>query len=410
MKNYNKNVILVLLDAFRGDYINENDTPNIFKLSQKSEYISFLKPSFGFCERTEILTGKSSEETGYFTAIAYDPEKSPYKEYKNSLIFFSALEGIFRLRILKKIIRRIFWEIFKNKEATFYPFNIPFNDLSNLALTEDGVNNFIENSNDSIYKKAKGVYKDATTDMSSPLKGDDKYRLNLVLDNLNNADFQFYPIYISRMDSVGHQYGPNSDMTRSSLKCIDKLIIDFINAAQEIDEDCVIVLCGDHGMTEVVDKINLEKSLLKIRKDNNSLANFKYFLDSTIARFWFDENQDLNAKTLSKIIDNQFNKFGKSVLFENFENNGIPKSRKYGDLVFICNPGIIISPDFFNLKSDIRGMHGYKTFEESTYGFCITLSKNTATSVKDGPLPLTYVHNVISKHLCDVSDPVSNER
>tara|TARA_S200000501_G_scaffold240176_1_gene225075 strand:- start:5998 stop:7230 length:1233 start_codon:yes stop_codon:yes gene_type:complete len=410
MKNYNKNVILILLDAFRGDYINKNDTPNIFKLSKKSEYISSLRPSFGFCERTEILTGKSSKETGYFTAIAYDPINSPYKDYKNSLIFFSALESIFRLQIFKKIIRRIFWEIFKNREATFYPFNIPFNDLSNLSLTEDGVNNLIENSDDSVYKKAQGVFKDATTDMSSPLKGDDKYRLNLVLDNLKNTNFQFYPIYVSRMDSIGHQYGPNSDMTRSSLKYVDKLIFDFINAAQEVDEDCVLVLCGDHGMTDVANKINLEKSLLKMKKDNNSLANFNYFLDSTIARFWFNENQEQNAKTLSKIIDNQFNKFGKSILLEDFENNDIPKSRKYGDLVFICNPGTIISPDFFNLKSDIRGMHGYKTFEESTYGFCITLSKNTTTSMQEGPLPLTYVHSIISKHLYDVSDPISNER
>ena len=276
-----------------------------------------------------------------------------------------------------------------------------FKDLSNISLTEDGVGNFIEKSNDSVYNRAKGVYRNATTDMASALKGDDEYRLNLVLENLKNPNFQFYPIYVSRMDSIGHKFGPNSEMTKSSLKHIDKLICNFVNKAQDLDEHCVIVLCGDHGMTEVNHKINLEKALLKMKK-NNLFADCKYFLDSTVARFWFDDNQEKNAKSLSKIIDDQFKKFGKSILLKDFKDNDIPQNRKYGDLIFTCKPGVIISPDFFNLKSNIRGMHGYKTNEISTYGFCLTISKDITTCIKDGPLPLTYVHKIISRHLSNI--------
>ena len=47
-------VILVLLDACRGDYINSDDTPFLARLSEEGRYYKYLVPSFGFCERTEI--------------------------------------------------------------------------------------------------------------------------------------------------------------------------------------------------------------------------------------------------------------------------------------------------------------------------------------------------------------------
>ena len=65
-------------------------------------------------------------------------------------------------------------------------------------------------------------------------------------------------------------------------------------------------------------------------KKNNLFADCKYFLDSTVARFWFDDNQEKNAKSLSKQYD-QFKKFGKSIclkiskimIFLKIENMGI---------------------------------------------------------------------------------------
>ena len=64
-----KKVILILLDACRGDYINKKNTPFISSLSKQGTYYKYLKPEFGFCERTEILVGKKPLESGYFTAF-----------------------------------------------------------------------------------------------------------------------------------------------------------------------------------------------------------------------------------------------------------------------------------------------------------------------------------------------------
>ena len=61
--------IFVLVDAMRSDYISQNNTPFIYNLSQKYFYVKKVRPSVGFCERSEIISGLNYEKTGYFTAI-----------------------------------------------------------------------------------------------------------------------------------------------------------------------------------------------------------------------------------------------------------------------------------------------------------------------------------------------------
>ena len=143
MEKLNNNVILILLDAFRGDYLSQENTPYLFDLSKKSTYVKRIKPSFGFCERTEILTGKDSIESGYFTALGFDPQRSPYKKFRKILLVFSLIESVIFFSLLKKILRRVFWLIFGGISGTFFPFNIPFKDLHLYSLTEDGENNQI---------------------------------------------------------------------------------------------------------------------------------------------------------------------------------------------------------------------------------------------------------------------------
>ena len=71
-------VVLLLLDALRYDYVNVNTMPFLSALSLQSRYYKHIIPSYGFCERTEILTGMKPDISGYFTAIGYDKIGSPY--------------------------------------------------------------------------------------------------------------------------------------------------------------------------------------------------------------------------------------------------------------------------------------------------------------------------------------------
>ena len=88
-------VVLVLLDACRGDYINQKQTPFLFNLSKRSKYYESLVPSFGFCERTEILVGKTALESKCFTAFGFKPKASPYRGYTILLNLLDRIEIYF---------------------------------------------------------------------------------------------------------------------------------------------------------------------------------------------------------------------------------------------------------------------------------------------------------------------------
>lgn len=399
MNNHQNNVILLILDAFRGDYISQDNTPNLFQFSKSSKYIKYLKPSFGFCERTEILTGKTSIETGFFTAFGLDPKNSPYKEYKKTIKLFSIFDKFIFIPIFQKILRRVFWIIFKNKKHTFYPFNIPYDLLLKLSLTEDGKDSLITNSRNSIYKLSNGVFNKATTDMSSNLIGDDQYRLRITLENLLDNNYQFYPVYISKMDYVGHYHGPNSRQAKDALIEVDTIIADFVDDLFKKDDECTIIICGDHGMTEVENKVDIEATIKK-KLDEPAFKNLFYFLDSTIARFWQIKKSEDEFIRISNLLEKEFGNLGQVVKRCDYERFNIPNSKKYGDFCFICNSGTIINPDFFNSNKNLKGMHGYNSSDVSTLGFCMILSNNIKSPFIDKNIKnLTKVYGLIKESL-----------
>ena len=96
--------IFILVDALRNDYINKKYAISLSSLSNNL-YINRIKPSLGFCERSEIISGYNSEQTGYFTAIGKDMKKSDYKDLSKSI---SKLLEIINL-ILTKYLHSCFW-------------------------------------------------------------------------------------------------------------------------------------------------------------------------------------------------------------------------------------------------------------------------------------------------------------
>ena len=73
-----KTVVFVVCDALRWDYLNEKDSPYILNLIEKGIYVKKIRTSLGFCERTEMFTGTRPEDSGYFTALTFDKEKSDF--------------------------------------------------------------------------------------------------------------------------------------------------------------------------------------------------------------------------------------------------------------------------------------------------------------------------------------------
>ena len=394
-----KKVILVLVDACRGDYITQDQTPFLFKLTQSNTYYKNLVPSFGFCERTEILVGLDPLQSDCFTAFGYSPEKSPYKSFRYLMNFLGRLEELFSSSIFSKFIRRIIWEVFRYKKHAYYPARIPLKYLSDFCLTEDSAMNLIEESNRSLYKIAEGVYTKATTSMSSYLGGSDQSRLNDVLNSINQP-YQFYPTYVAILDSTGHKYGPNSKEMKCALMDLDNQLANFYNAFELNEHEPVVVFCGDHGMSELIHSVDIQETVNSFEKKYTLNNNFRLFLDSTMARFWFKDNSSDKVVALRAEIDGKYGDKGFFIQRDEYKKFGIPSIDMYGDLLWVCNEGVIISPDYFNsINKKLSGMHGYRPLGPQNYGFAIIAGKNINAECHEDLLPLTKVYQELEKNM-----------
>jgi predicted AlkP superfamily pyrophosphatase or phosphodiesterase len=393
-----KKMILILLDACRSDYISDETTPFLSKLAKNNLYYKSLKPGFGFCERTEILVGKEPLESGYFTAIGRDPEKSPYKNYRFFFKILGWIEEKLQSIFFSKVLRRLIWEVAHRKEGAFYPFRIPLGSLSNFCLTEDGKNNLISYSGDSIYNIVNNVFFAATTSLDSNLRGSDQKRLNLVVSALDK-DFDFYPIYISILDSVGHKYGPESLEMKKSLMQIDRELNTFYKKVTSGPHNPAVVFCGDHGMSTVTSSINIKNAIDGLKMLDSAPVIVDMFLDSTMARFWLKGKSVDEFNILKTHLELVFKGEGVLINRENYNDYYIPDLDLYGDCIWICEEGVIISPDYFNPKDKrILGMHGYTPSETKHNGCCIISGKDFSDATFLDCEPLTDVYIEMKKY------------
>lgn len=395
-------VILILLDAFRFDYLSKADTPFLSRIAESSIYCKQLEPSFGFCERTEILVGKDSLESGFFTALGYDPEGSPYARIKPVLFVLNLFEKATRSLFLKKALRKVLWELVKNKAKTFHPRNIPMNMLSKISLTEDGLWSEIESNPNSLLNLFAGrVFFKAFTSLDRNDIDDDKGRMQKVIDGLCGSDV-FFPVYLSQIDAVGHSFGPESAELRVAVKELDRQLEQFCDDILAKDSDANIYFCGDHGMTTVHTEIDIEAKIKEAFKLGVFPKQCHYFLDSTMARFWFPK-ANVQHEAIETFFEEQFSPGqGKLIFYRDYEKNGIPKSRRYGDCIWVCEPGCILNPDFFGGVTKIKGMHGYNGEFKDMHGFYI------AYNTQDNPctIPqakLKSLYSKISRHAGQLS-------
>ena len=74
------------------------------------------------------------------------------------------------------------------------------------------------------------------------------------------------------------------------------------------------------------------------------------------------------------------------------------ENRKYGDLTWWANEGVLIYPDFFHKRKILTGMHGYRPDTQSTYGTCVIWHKDIAKE-KIEHLELHKIYDEIIKLL-----------
>ena len=346
-----------MVDALKTLYLTEDNMPFLFSLSQRALYIKEILPCAGFCERSEIFSGLDGYDTGNFTAIGYIPEESPYKNDKTILKCFGLLRKV-SPSLYYRLIRS--WR-YRNKKI-LNNYRIPPESLIHFALTEDGKKQLIAHKD--LFKVLDENGMTYTLDGFTSLSDLGK-RSHLTIKEITERETKkgtdFIPLYIGETDSDGHRYGSDIDKMKPTLKSVDQTLEEMYDIA--VSSGYSFCVMGDHGMVPVTKKLDvateIDKADCKLHKD------YEVFYDSTMARFWFfNENAE---RAISHVLKAKFTDYGFLVDKSNYLQYRIPMDilaedgkPVYGDLIWCANPGVLISPDYFHSENDSEnGMHGY---------------------------------------------------
>lgn len=172
--------------------------------------------------------------------------------------------------------------------------------------------------------------------------------------------------FLDEIDALGHKYGPYSPLIKQKIL---KLLNELETMRKKHDE-LSLIMFSDHGMQEVKQRFDVIKELNLLENSGLRLGkDYIAFLDATMARFWF---RSQNAK---QTISSSFSNAPGHILSDNeIQNYKVPVNDRFGNLVFLVDPGVEIFPNFFHpyYASYIKGLHGYAPETDSSYGIFAT--------------------------------------
>ncbi len=407
----------VLMDAFRNDYLHETHTPFLYRTAQEGEHYQNVVQSLGYCERAEILSGCTAAETGFFTAIGFDPENSSYGDVKGLGLLDAAervavpILELFGPRFASRAhgyLRRHISNHFRSRGAQMTSHMIPFPFLEYFALTEDLVDHrepgvFPRPSIlDDLTESGRKYNYDSFTAVNGnfPHRSDDE-RLAAVPRACQEGEYDLHLIYVSAPDLYGHKFGPLSEGLVAGLKEMDQKLERWVAEVERHSENNRFVFLGDHGMLSVEESFDAEKTIKRCMRDQGLTAkrDYVYFLDSTMVRFWALSDSARERALDALQADTGFLEAGQFVDEATARRHHAPfADRRYGDLLWLANPGVLVFPDFFHRTELYLGMHGYDPELPESQGLCIHWGHDVAPGSTPS-IPLTEVNLILRRSL-----------
>ena len=357
MRNIDKCLLIIWLDALRSSYINERDTPFLSKISQESLF-GVYRPTMAYVGiGMSIFTGVKASTHGAWTEFRYNPDRSPFG-WTSGVMPLLALSdlvtqhsgrvGHYGRAALNKVI---FLVSNRLSGRTYVPIGkqVPSSRLHYFDVSI--MHNEISHKDASVTPTLFDILRSQSITFRSleeSSHGDETiFRKALLVDRKARVVF----IQFSELDRVGHEHGPNSVEIKAALHRIDKRMRQLFEAYQSFFELEVFIL-SDHGMIEVEETIDVQGALHRYGLKEGS--DFIACYDSTIARFW-------SLRVPLQVIERYVRsiKGGEILPTMRLENLGVPHDRAYGDLVWLANPGNIILPNYYQGLKHVKGMHGY---------------------------------------------------
>ncbi len=339
--------IFVLVDAFGWTYLKDRSfLPDV--LTYRTEVRTVLGFSSGAIP--SILTGKLPQEHGHWNLFYYSPETSPFKWTKVFRILPDSMRNNRYLRYAVKVIS----QKASRFGGYFQIYGVPLELLPFFDICEKDDIYVAGAVPGSVFEELgrRGIKYRAY----SYHQGSDRKLLDQAIKDIRSSKDDFYFVYLAELDAFLHHNCHLPEKVDREIKKYESWLKELYSAATSGGEEVAFYVMSDHGMTPKSRGYDLISKV-----DSLGLTNGKDYIalyDSTMARFWFFTEQArsgiLNLKTDA----------GHFLSMEECRKLGLGfEDNRFGDAIFLMNPGVNIEPSFMGTKAP-NGMHGFHPDDE----------------------------------------------
>ncbi len=307
-----------------------------------------LETVLGFSQAalTSIVTGLRPGEHGLWMMYSFCPKASPFRWMK------ALPKSISPERLWLRRLMRWKLESVDDVKSYYSLYSVPREVFPYLDLPARN-NLFVPGGGGA----ARTIFDELEKRKLRPFVRDYRTPEEIAFDDLEQAlsrrETPFYLLYTAGLDALLHQYGSGDGRVPERLEWYRERIERIIEKAMATGGETDIFVLGDHGMCDVASHIDIISVLgdlgLSIPDD------YIPFYDSTMARFKIiskKAEQDL-PEAFSGIQGGRILSAGELERLGVFFQDG-----RFGDLVFLADPGTIILPSYMG-KDSVAAMHGY---------------------------------------------------
>ena len=341
--------IFLFIDALGWELVSATDF-----MAKELPYRRRIEMQFGYSSTAipTILSGKSPAEHGHLGLFRFAPQDSPFRRLAKFAPLLKPASFWNRGRVrhhLSKAIARLY-----GFTGYFQLYQMPFAKLPLMDYCEKqdlfaphGMG-AVENLRDLLIRRGTPYH------ISDWHLGD---RRNFAAAREAIArGIPFLFLYTAELDSLLHRYPapPIAEEIRAKLAWYREEIDSLFRCCREANRPLRLTVISDHGMTPLTRTVDLksavEKTPLVFGRDYGACY------DSTMLRATFLAPEA--EATIRKALE-PFAEYGHWLSEEEEKRYGIYRAdRKFGDAIFLMDPGIQIVPSDMGAKP-LNGMHGF---------------------------------------------------
>jgi Type I phosphodiesterase / nucleotide pyrophosphatase len=357
--------LMLFVDALRPDYLVH--APFLRSLAAESATGAF-RECFGFVQHQAYYGGLKPDEYGFTNFYCFDPAQSPFRLARALTLAGGATATAEREGARALVDRTAREQMTPYARTHASSLQVPLSYAPNFDVAEKRApwdSRIGYRSCFAIFDEIKLPWRQRLWPDTNRLSDrTDGGIVRQILTDLGPEDRMAF-VHLQELDALGHVFGPNSPELQKGVAKTDEHCRHLIESLRARYSEVKVVIFGDHGMVNVTRTLDLRPQLEAAGLTFG--VDYAYFLDSTMARFWF-----LHRAARQKLEQALASVPGGHLLGDDeLERYGIARcDRRNGESYFLADPGVLLFPNFFQSGGEpVRGMHGYDLDCPDNYGY-----------------------------------------